>query len=76
MANPKKAPLIDWEKLDQLLVTNETPGPEWFSTKEFAERYSIPTTVADNRLRRLVASGKIEVTKVQNNNKNYYKIKS
>lgn len=75
MASPKKAPLIDWEKLDQLLVVDETVGPEWFSTKEFAERYKITTNKADGRLRRLVASGKIEVTKVKNNNKNYYKIK-
>lgn len=75
MASPKKAPLIDWEKLDQLIASDETPGPEWFSTKEFADRYSIATDLADSRLRRLVASGKIEVTKVRNNNKNYYKIK-
>ena len=50
-----------WAKLDTILTaTIEPTGPEWFTLKQFCERYGLSDKTARARLVALIKDGKAE----------------
>lgn len=52
----------------------DRPGPEWFTTKEFREKFGLKPSAAQRRLGALLAAGKVERT-VAGGNVHYYRVK-
>ena len=76
MAKPQKALAIDWEKLDALLVLkDERPGEDWFTSVEFQIKYKIGLTTARRRIKELLKLDAIEVHKAGRCNRTFYRVK-
>ena len=58
----KKSPVTDpWAAIDALVKTDPEPtGPEWFTLKEFSQRYGLSLYGATARLRKLEQAGKVK----------------
>lgn len=61
MPRPTSSPINPWAKLDQLIKESDEPvGAEWFTLREFCNRYELPDRTALLKLSKLEKSNKLE----------------
>lgn len=64
MPAPKSKPIDPWAAVDRLLAKEVEPtSPGWFTLYDFAERYKMSRTGAQDKLRRMVEAGTLELWK-------------
>lgn len=50
-----------WEEIDKLIkITPEPKGSEWFTKRQFMDRYKISYTCASNRIQKMIDAGLLE----------------
>jgi hypothetical protein len=62
MPHKTSKPINHWDKLDQILKHEKEPmGNEWFTAKDFCDRYGYLERTGHYKLKALVKEKKIEV---------------
>ena len=72
-------PDIDWDRVDNAFKeiskgVNCRPGPDWFTTQEYSQKFGLPDRTARDRLEKLNKAGVVEKKKAFHS-QNYYRIK-